>query len=358
MTNFTSLKSQYNALESMCFPQDRGASTAAEPVVQDFREHMIRTVLYVWSGQAEYHEDYERALSVIPDGSEASEGEIRDDLRAGADLDEIPMFEAFVSLTVGDAAGNTNRGKEFVDLLGAFLTDMAFVGGDCTPAEAERIETVGRVHMDFYREYMLTRRRVKEGGLAPGVFTYDRHGALITYAFDGDGNIIGTDASDPGAAGIDVTGIKVDGNDVVQPGKAPDQVQGKLGKPTARREQIPRSKFRLPEELFQIDMRSGKEVGVTEMPVYGFFQDEELIIIGQLFAKYGLQEECVLVATLYDREGDVLEQELNQGYGGGSMICSTVRIRSFFQGYPFSFYFFPVDGGIENVSKIKIAVQY
>lgn len=330
MTDFEGLKKQYQALEAMC-----SALNVAEAPVDQFRARMIIYVLRVWSAQPGFHEDYIPALAIMMEGVTMTEEELQNFMSQVAAKPVISMMPAFVLLAAAEEMlaehGLLSVCRSFVDQLVTFLTDMAFINGDCTPEEANEIEHIRMVHMDFYNEYTLTRRRVASGALPPGDFCYERYGAKVEYTLRADGSVVlNSDES------------------------------GTLPEPESVK--VPESKYmaesRLPDELIQVDRRVAEIVGITDCNFHAWWCDGSLLICGKIYAAQGLKKQFSLTATVYDRDGDIVESDTNGGYGSGGITCSTVRKSNFFQGYPVRFDFFHPLEQKEDVSKIKITFNH
>lgn len=319
MTDFNSLKKQFDALSSIC-----SVSADQEDALRVFRSRMSIMVMRVWSAQPGFHEDYIPALALMTEGEEMSEEDICDFMAQAAAKPVIPMLPAFVQLTVAAGDKDPSICRRFVDSLVSFLTDMAFVNGDCTPEEANEIEAIRMVHMDFYNEYMLTKRRVKSGAVPAGKFTYNRYDAVVEYV------------------------LREDGSTVINHPNSEDL-------PENMDSDIYLSPSRYSDDVIKVDMQLAKPLGITDVKVHAWWFDNKLNITGQLYAKRGLQKRFDMQATLYDRDGDVLEQDTNEYYGGGGIRCSTVRQENFFPGYPFRFVFLSPAEAKEDIARIKIS---
>lgn len=323
MTDFNSLKKQYEALSAIC-----DVAADKEETLREFRSRMSIFVLRVWSAQPGFHEDYIPALALMAEGQEMSKDTILDFMKQASQKPEIPMVPAFAMLTV--AAGETEDTsvcRTFVEGLVQFLTDMAFINGDCTPEEANEIEKIRMAHLDFYNEYMLTKRRVKSGAIPAGDFKYERYGATVEYTLREDGSAVFDSDGEGGSQEAE----KASGPD-------PKYI----------------AKSRYLDDIIQVERKAAEKVGVTDFDFHAWWYDGTLLILGKIYAAKGLRKEFSLSATLYDQDGDIAEQDENREYGGGSIICSTVREDNFFQGYPVQFTFLNPVEKKEDISKIKI----
>ena len=320
MTDFNSLKKQFDALSSIC-----SVSADGEDALRVFRSRMSIMIMRVWSAQPGFHEDYIPALALMTEGEEISEEDICDFMAQAAAKPVIPMLPAFVQLTVAAGDRDPSICRSFVDGLVSFLTDMAFVNGDCTPEEANEIEAIRMVHMDFYNEYMLTKRRVKSGAVPAGKFTYNRYGATVEYRLKADGT--------------------ADLEDVQHRSQ-------KAGKPSFRF----RSRFRIPEEIVELDRASMERAGITELKLYVTSAEGDLNIQGQIYAGDNLAESFYLEGILYDRDGDIIEQKESSCYGDG-LVSSYIDRDCFFQGYPFEIDFYVSEKKLKDVLKVRITVN-
>lgn len=312
MTDLNSLKKQYDALASIC-----SVSADQEDALRVFRSRMSIMVMRVWRAQPGFHEDYIPALALMTEGEEMSEEDICDFMAQAAVKPVIPMLPAFVQLTVAAGDKDPSICRTFVDGLVSFLTDMAFVNGDCTPEEANEIEAIRMVHMDFYNEYMLTKRRVKSGAVPAGKFTYNRYGATVEYQLNTDGTVA-------------LGGGKSSGDF--------------------------RSKLRVPEEIVELDRASMERAGITDMKLYVTSAEGDLNIQGQIFAGENLAKRFFIEGILYDRDGDIMEQKESKSYGSG-FVSSGIDSDCFFQGYPFEIDFYVSEKKLKDVQKVRISVS-
>ena len=177
MDNYDFLVREYEKLEKAY----RSVCGGDEEKLRAFRTHIGIHVMRVWSAELTYDPDYGKALSVIYEGEIMPEETIRDFMRQAKEKAYITVSEAFVLMVAQEARTGAPDCKAFVDDLVTFLTDMAFVNGDCTAQEANEIEQTRWIYMDFYEEFMENVRGVKEGRLPEGQFVYNRYGANITY---------------------------------------------------------------------------------------------------------------------------------------------------------------------------------
>lgn len=319
MTDFNSLKKQYEALTAICM-----AASDKEAALREFRSRLMIMVLRVWSAQPGFHEDYIPALAMMAEGEKMTEEVICDFMDQAADKPVIPMFPQFPMFTVMVAeTGDTSACLSFVYSLVAFLTDMAFINGDCTPEEADEIEQIRMVHMDFYNEYMMTKRRVMAGAISPGSFTYNRYGGTVEYWLDSNGSAVQKNVEQQDSPHV--------------------------------KDDTYLSPSRYSDDVIKVDMQLAKPLGLTDVKVHAWWFDNKLNITGQLYAEKGLRKRFDMQATLYDRDGDVLEQDTNEYYGGGGIRCSTVRQENFFPGYPFRFVFLSPAEAKGDIARIKIS---
>ena len=312
MTNFPSLKKQFESLSSIC-----SVSADQEDALRVFRSRMSIMVMRVWSAQPGFHEEYIPALALMTEGEEMSEEDICDFMDQAAAKPVIPMLPVFPLFVAAAGDKDPSVCRRFVDGLVSFLTDMAFINGDCTPEEANEIEAIRMVHMDFYNEYMLTKRRVKSGAVPAGKFTYNRYGAAVEYRLKADGT---ADLSDEKMS----SGF--------------------------------RSRFRISEDMVELDRTSMERAGITELKLYVTYMEEDLNIQGQIFAGENLAERFYLEGILYDRDGDVIEKEENTCCGDG-LVSPAVDRDCFFQGYPFELSFYVPEKTMKDVLKLRITVS-
>lgn len=316
MTDFGALKNQYEELKKLTI------ETGMDPDnYKLFKGDIATMVLSIWNQQPGYDKSYSKALAVMADVNEVDEATVRSLLakveNAGNDAN---IMQSFVIMVIMESEHQLKRGysQNFMDKLVDFLTDMAFVNGDCTPEEASKIEEIRQLHMDFRSECMLNLRRVFCGAIEPGTFEYKRKGTnetCVTY----------------------VIGNSLDENE----------------KPVQPERHI--SKYRLPEEKIEVDMRSALQHGIDEVKIYAWLSRGRIDIVGQLFAKSGLRDEISVHATVYDQDGDVLQSESMHGYGGGLVRCS-LRPEEMFPGHPFKIHININGFSLEDISKIRFTI--
>lgn len=150
----------------------------------EYRERIAAYVLRVLSADPIYHKECEDVLALVLGGVRHTEGEIREKMvRAGA-LPYPTISAGFVHMTAGDVKSGAPDCRKYIMDLAAFLTDVSFLDGDCTPEEANRIEEIRIIHLDFYEEFKKNVEDVMERDLPGGQFVYNRFGANITYGFE------------------------------------------------------------------------------------------------------------------------------------------------------------------------------
>ena len=330
MTDFNALKKQYEDLKELCI---KGVSfyEDKDELIEDFPNQIMMLILRVWGAQPGYHEDYKRALEVVAGEIEMSEATFDDLVKSVAEVPLLPAMKQFIHMVITEGAIDKPFCKSFIDLLVEFLTDMAFINGDCVPEEANQIEQIRMVHMDFYNEFNLTRRRVKTGAVPAGTFKYDRYGLATEWTLNKDGVVSFNSSAEP---------------------QSEDKVALISEAAPEKKKYIVKSK--LPDSLFRVDMRAAEVFGLTDIKVHGWWHNDQLIIVGQLYAEKGLKDEFSLIATIIDKDGDIVEQRSNEGYGGGSISTSMVRKNAFFHGYPFRFYSLAPVSKTSDISEIRI----
>ena len=124
--------------------------------LKEFRQGIADLVLHIWSEEGGYHCDYGKVLAFI-DGKEIAgdnEGEddiYTDDIYTKERVQELILkakekgyeiiraFEDMINVS-GEMA------KKFISDLVTFMTDIAFIDGDCTVAEANTIAAIGSMY--------------------------------------------------------------------------------------------------------------------------------------------------------------------------------------------------------------------
>jgi len=146
-----------------------------EEDLQAFHSHMALHCMRVWAEEDDVREEYAKALEVVL-GQEYPLPIIEDFINQVADVPAVPCADAF-SLIVKSALENNQPDLlQFLDDLTAFLTDMAFVDGDCTEAEADIIELTKNLYGDFAREALEFAMACIENGDFSKPFQYHKNG--------------------------------------------------------------------------------------------------------------------------------------------------------------------------------------
>ena len=175
MENYELIRQDYLKLEKAFL------EVCGEKDLPEYRERIAAYVLRVLSADPVYHKECEDVLALVLGGTRHTEEEIREKMvRAGA-LPYPTISAGFVHMTAGDVKSGTPDCREYIMDLAAFLTDVSFLDGDCTPEEANRIEEIRMIHLDFYEEFKKNVEGVMERDLPGGQFVYNRFGANITY---------------------------------------------------------------------------------------------------------------------------------------------------------------------------------
>ncbi|MGN1413001.1 MAG: AAA family ATPase [Anaerovoracaceae bacterium] len=175
MENYELIREDYRKLENaflkVCEAKD----------LPEYRERIAAYVLRVLHADPVYHRECEDVLALVLGGTRHTEAEIREKMvRAGA-LPYPTISAGFVHMTAGDVKNGAPDCRKYIMDLAAFLTDVSFLDGDCTPEEANRIEEIRMIHLDFYEEFKKNVEGVMERDLPGGQFVYNRFGANITY---------------------------------------------------------------------------------------------------------------------------------------------------------------------------------
>ncbi|MDY3240626.1 MAG: AAA family ATPase [Anaerovoracaceae bacterium] len=175
MEHYELIREDYQKLEKAFL------EVCEEKDLPEYRERIAAYVLRVLSADPIYHKECEDVLALVLGGVRHTEGEIREKMvRAGA-LPYPTISAGFVHMTAGDVKSGTPDCRKYIMDLAAFLTDVSFLDGDCTPEEANRIEEIRMIHLDFYEEFKKNVEDVMERDLPGGQFVYNRFGANITY---------------------------------------------------------------------------------------------------------------------------------------------------------------------------------
>ena len=114
--------------------------------------------------------------------------------------------------------------------------------------------------------------------------------------------------------------------------------------------------IRVPDNMIIRDRKIEQEYGVTDMKVYAYWERENsLNIVGQIFAKH-LTKKFLLVCSLYDEDGDVLDSRQNETYGGIGFVTYEINPDTFFDGFPFRFDVYDA-AKMHQVKEIRIVLS-
>lgn len=112
------------------------------------------------------------------------------------------------------------------------------------------------------------------------------------------------------------------------------------------------SSDRLPASMISRDLKKEVLYGIKDLAIYAYKSDDSsLNIVGQVFAGSKIQKVFCLIMTIYDHDGDIIESKESASYGSG-LVTSMIKPGSYFEGYPFKFYYFGIKW--KEVSRIEI----
>jgi len=112
------------------------------------------------------------------------------------------------------------------------------------------------------------------------------------------------------------------------------------------------SSTRLPANMISRNLKKEALYGINNLAIYAYKSgDSSLDVVGQVFAGNKIQKDFCLIMTIYDHDGDIIESKESSSYGSG-LVTSMIKPMSYFDGFPFKFYFFGIKW--KEVSKIEI----
>lgn len=108
---------------------------------------------------------------------------------------------------------------------------------------------------------------------------------------------------------------------------------------------------KIPSNLIKRNLQLEASFGIENISIYAYKDsDSSITILGQVFAGELIENSFCLIMTLYDRDGDIIESTESNSYGSG-LVTSMIKPCSYFDGFPFKFYY---RGNLKDISKISI----
>ena len=86
--------------------------------------------------------------------------------------------------------------------------------------------------------------------------------------------------------------------------------------------------MQIAPEMFTRDYETEREFGVKDLALYGFWDDNHLRVMGQIFADK-IDKQFSFVCSIYDKDGDVIESTENESYGGSGFVTHAIKPDSF-----------------------------
>lgn len=112
--------------------------------------------------------------------------------------------------------------------------------------------------------------------------------------------------------------------------------------------------MQIAPEMFTRDYETEREFGVKDLALYGFWDDNHLRVMGQIFADK-IDKQFSFVCSIYDKDGDVIESTENESYGGSGFVTHAIKPDFFFNGFPFMFSIYGVKKS--QAKEIHIAIS-
>ncbi len=111
------------------------------------------------------------------------------------------------------------------------------------------------------------------------------------------------------------------------------------------------NKKRIPENKIVRVPQMEQKFGIQDMKIYAYMDGIALSISGEIVAnsiKSGFHLKC----NVYDQDGDMVESAENNSYGGSGLVTNRIAKKSFYNGFPFSFYIYLNENC--KISKVQI----
>lgn len=108
--------------------------------------------------------------------------------------------------------------------------------------------------------------------------------------------------------------------------------------------------FKYTNELIERDLELEKDLGISELQIYAYRYEETLRVVGAIKA-LKISTPFTLALVAYDKKGDIVLTEKNEGYGTG-FVTSEISPKLFYDGYPFEFFCW--ESRISRIAKIKV----
>lgn len=106
--------------------------------------------------------------------------------------------------------------------------------------------------------------------------------------------------------------------------------------------------------LIERDYDKEYAAGIAELCFYIYVKDGYFNIFGEIYGNE-VWDDLYFVCTLYDQDGDPILSKENDYYGLGTFVSNVIKSASFFNGFPFSFYFSKPE---TPISRIKIVPEW
>lgn len=151
---------------------------------------------------------------------------------------------------------------------------------------------------------------------------------------------------------------KVEDDEIINPSKKQPETTGSYGSSSAPQVaetiKYPSSKYQVDERLIKRDKRKESKYGIDDIKIYAYYEDvgKNICIIGEIWANKKPSKDFCIICTIYDKDGDILETKESSSYGSG-LVTSMIKPETFFNGFPFKFYFIGVSK--KDIGEILIA---
>ena len=111
----------------------------------------------------------------------------------------------------------------------------------------------------------------------------------------------------------------------------------------------PKSKYRVSSSLFDRDYQLEKKLGIDDLRIYAYLEDDNLHVVGEIIASSPPPKRFTLVCEIYDTDEDILKTINSNSYGEG---YNFIKTGSFFNGFPFTIDIYGYDQN--EISSIRL----
>ncbi|WP_300956085.1 MULTISPECIES: hypothetical protein [Lactobacillus] len=108
--------------------------------------------------------------------------------------------------------------------------------------------------------------------------------------------------------------------------------------------------FKYSSKMIERDLELEKDFGISGLQIYAYRYDDALEVVGSIKSSK-IKGRFSLALVAYDKNGDIVLTEENNGYGSG-IVTGEISSKIFFDDFPFSFSCW--ESQVPKISKLKI----